>query len=209
MASDLVAASLESGWNVRRAGWGSFDIAGWPKPESAEPFRLELDERLGFSVSSEWRVLLSDTWFGKEPRDWLRADGALWDDANRGAIWRALSGARSARDAVAHRLPHKKAMDAQLLGHDGSPSPKIPAGNALLAHCVWESDNPGRSGLGTPTVQHGYARGVVAELMQIADDTIRAVREHPSSIHRDHCHEGPFPSGRRTFVVGMGRVIPG
>ena len=58
---------------------------------------------------------------------------------------------------------------------------------------TWQSDNTYKTGRktadnpypGKPTIQHGYARGVVALIIQLADITIERIREQQGWVARD------------------------
>jgi hypothetical protein len=83
------------------------------------------------------------SWDGADPTAWRRADyTASPGDENRAVIRAAMLGAKSARDAAAHRLYYKKAREAQLLGRDGLPDDRADQGDWCY---VWQSDNPMRA----------------------------------------------------------------
>jgi hypothetical protein len=94
----------------------------------------------------------------------------------------AMLGAKSARDAAAHRLFYKKAQQAQGLGRDNMPDDRGGSGDWCY---VWRSDNPGK-----PTIQHGYARGAVALTIQLVDNA----GDHPPTAVLDFQGQ-PAPLG--------------
>ena len=125
---------------------------------------------------------MATSWRGADPTAWHRADYSTPPTReNQDLIREAMLGAKSARDAAAHRLYYKKALEAQ--GH-----PKRPDDEADQRYwCyVWQSDNTSKTRIlqrtpdnpypGKPTIQHGYARGAVALFIQLADITIEKIR---------------------------------
>lgn len=115
-------------------------------------------------------------------------------------IRRAMLGAKSARDATAHRLYYKKAREAMGYRSKKTYDEGLTDEEAdQRGWCyVWQSDNTAKSGRknntliddgypGRPTIQHGYARGVVALSIQIVDVTIAVISEHQGWRHAKSC----------------------
>ena len=117
-----------------------------------------------------------------------------------------MLGAKSARDAAAHRLYYKKAREAQ--GYRASDMPADEVDQRDWCY-VWQSDNTYKTGSktadnlypGKPTIQHGYARGVVALMIQLADITIERIREQQGWIARD----SQFPAEWFCMTMPAGR----
>jgi hypothetical protein len=187
---DLVDASSTSDWRPRDAGWNEDGAHPWPgsrgdlKGEQGRGHRHRIDQRLleaevlGRPLTGLWDVLVATSWKGADPTGWRRV-GFTVGNPDGDELRQAMLGARSARDAVAHRLYFKKARQAQGL----VKATTTPEEADFLDWCyVWQSDNTVKSGridsgepMGRPTIQSGYARGVVALFLQLVDQTMAAV----------------------------------
>ncbi|HXL92194.1 MAG TPA: hypothetical protein VN969_24905 [Streptosporangiaceae bacterium] len=184
---DVCHASEKAAWTLEDSGWkrGYDASVPWPggsKDRNREGRGQDQQEHhvdgllirngvLTEPLTSLWTLHVATGWFGADPTEWRRADYAARPYAeNRDIIRAAMLGAKSARDAAAHRLYYKKAQQARLVRQDGEPDEDADQRDWCY---VWQSDNPGK-----PTIQHGYARGVVALVIQLVDITVATIREH-------------------------------
>lgn len=126
-ATDLVFASEVENWRIEHAGWyqgekrhrkGAPDAAiPWPgcsterkaRPTPSQThvldYRLMEAGVLPMPLTATWSLYVATGWFGADPTDWQLANYA--DDSSddgRNIIRKAILGAKSARDAGAHRL---------------------------------------------------------------------------------------------------------
>lgn len=186
-AVDLAAASSREDWSVRTAGEiRQFDNAPWPVSDKSKPrgtntsaggVSCYLDEYLGIAVTDGWEIHLATGWNGQRATQWKVA-------GFEPLIREAMVGAKFARHAAAHRLPYKQARLAR--ERDGY---------------TWASDNAEKSGTGRPTIQHGYARGVLALFLQLTASSIQQLEKHhswsvgaqlPSEWFEAKISKGPF-----------------
>ncbi|MFI5938011.1 hypothetical protein [Actinoplanes sp. NPDC051494] len=190
---DLVDASSTARWSMRDTGWNEDSSLPWPgsrgdlKGEDARRHRCRIDQRLldlevlKTPLTVLWDVQVATSWRGADPTRWRRV-GFTVGDVDGDELRQAMLGAKSARDAAAHRLYFKKAHQALGLMKAGT----TPDEADFLDWCyVWQSDNTVKSGadgsgepMGRPTIQSGYARGVVGLFLQLVDQTIAAVDAH-------------------------------
>jgi hypothetical protein len=190
---DLVDASSRTDWSARDTGWNEDGALPWPgsrgdlKGEQARGHRHRVDQRLldtevlRTPLTGLWNVLVATSWKGADPTGWRRV-GFTVGEPEGDELRQAMLGAKSARDAAAHRLYFKKAHQAQGL----VKATTTPEEADFLDWCyVWQSDNTVKSGasasgepMGRPTIQSGYARGVVALFLQLVDQTVAAVDAH-------------------------------
>ncbi len=74
------------------------------------------------NLTSRWTLTLSTSWMRGQPTEWVAieptGDGGSLDPT----LARHILGAKSARDAVAHRLYFKKARTANNEDQDGTPT---------------------------------------------------------------------------------------
>jgi hypothetical protein len=217
---DVCLAAEDRGWSIQEtAGWGrEYDSSvPWPGSRADRAKGLapvhHVDEVLvsnavlASPLTASWKVNVATAWWGADPTEWQWADySAAPYEQNRDLIRQAMLGAKSARDAAAHRLYYKKALEAQgyqakkgTKGQRDRP-PDVSADRADQDDwCyVWQSDNTYKAGRnqpgspdpddpcpGRPTIQHGYARGVVALFIQLADITIERIRGEHGWTGRD------------------------
>ena len=206
---DVCQASETARWSNEESGWnrGYDETVPWPggRPDRERKQRgkdqqehhvdalLIRNHVLTAPLTSSWAMHVATDWFGADPTEWRWAAYSAPPAAdNRDLIRAAMLGAKSARDAAAHRLYYKKARQAQLLGRDGTPAAQADQRDWCY---VWQSDNPSKARVkdqtagnpapGKPTIQHGYARGVVALIIQLVDITVATIREHQGWATRD------------------------
>lgn len=205
---DTCSASETSDWRIEDTGWErAYDsTVPWPggsadrdsltrHPRSHDHHVDEVLIRNGAMTSpltSSWVLHVATSWWGADPTEWCWAEYTASPAAdNRDVIRAAMLGAKSARDAAGHRLYYKKARQAQ--GYRTNlPDSEVDQRDWCY---VWQSDNPDKSrraertpenpSPGRPTIQHGYARGVVALFIQLVDITIASIREHQGWITKN------------------------
>jgi hypothetical protein len=202
---DVCLASEDSSWNVENTGWDrTYDpTVPWPGSradrEAHGPAHhvdkvLVSNGVLASPLTASWRIYVATAYWGADPTEWQWADySAEPPEQNRDLIRQAILGARSARDAAAHRLYYKKALEAQGYRPKKDTQSKRHRPPDLAADVadqqdwcyVWQSDNTYKTARQKPTIQHGYARGVVALIIQLADITIERIREHRGWVARD------------------------
>lgn len=223
-ADDLACAASTPGWRVQDSGWDrSFEkTVPWPgsRDETKQAKKwggghhmdalLREAEVLDRPLTSVWRLHVAASWLGADPTEWVYADHAAEPaEEHRDVIRRAMLGARSARDAVRHRLYYKKARQAMGYRDQNMSDDEVDQQEWCY---VWQSDNTEKRGRtddkpedaypGKPTIQHGYARGVVALFLQLIDATYSAISEHhgwrrwdsrlPSEWFQPTIPSGPF-----------------
>jgi len=212
---DLVWASRVQDWTIETdAGWERKldSVVPWPGSRAERNAYSQatgahcVDDELinsqvlpaGIRLTDAWVLRVATSWRGADPLGWrLASFGSLPHEDNRDIIVQAMLGARSARDAVAHRLYYKKAREAR--GHRDKTMSDEDIDQRDWCY-VWQSDNTAKSGHsrddddepypGRPTIQHGYARGVLALFLQLVDITIEVVR----SQHGWTAKPSPLPS---------------
>lgn len=200
--ADLAHAGQEEGWNQDRAGWGAGELEKelpWPGSYQERKWAeknggTQIDGHFaqyilpsGGQITASWTANVATGWNGRGAIGWRLADFANEvDEGNRDLIVRYMLGAKSARDAAAHRLFYKKAKQAALSQiKDDTTSAEI---DQVEWEYVWRSDNTNKSprkdkhgkpipGSGRPTIQNGYARATVALFIQLVDATIAAIRD--------------------------------
>lgn len=170
-ALDLVGAATQDGWKNPGDDKGQRERQRqlcWPDP--ADPYErrarrhlidaeLQRAGVLDGPLTAHWRCWVATSWRGKAPTRWVYVDYAAEPAADNAELLQAaMLSAKSARDAAAHGLFHKKAADAQKRGH-----------------YWWYGDNHEKGG--APTIQNGYARGVAALFLQLVDASLVAVGE--------------------------------
>lgn len=166
---NLLGASEKSAWDPRMNDERS-TAAPWPGSRADEDFSQKndgyhvLDSRLieanvlDEPLTSYWQALVSTDYRGSDPRKWrLGSFRPEADEKGRRILQQGLLGAKTARDAVAHRIYHRKAEEAESLD------------DIRKWHYTWSSDNYVKTG--NPTIQNGYARGTVALFIQLIDCT--------------------------------------
>jgi hypothetical protein len=203
---DVCLASEDADWRIENTGWKrKYDsTVPWPgsradRTRKAQSLEHHVDEVLvGNGVllaplTASWRLNVSTVYKGADPKDWKWADySSAPPEDNRDLIREAMLGAKSARDAAAHRLYYKKAREAQ--GYQNLKMTDDQVDQRDWCY-VWQSDNTYKTKTdcktadnpypGKPTIQHGYARGVVALFIQLANTTIKIVREHQGWVAAD------------------------
>ena len=208
-AAELACAATDRHWRIEEAGWGrEFDsTVPWPGSKlerrglKSSEFGHKIDEVLNLQLTSTWGLMVANSWFGANPTEWSWADyGASSTSGNSDLIRRTMLGAKSARDAAAHRLYYKKANQADLRKRDGDYEESSDQRDWCY---VWASDNTVNSATKRPTIQHGYARGVVAAFIQLADITIREVRRDRGWTRTD----SQLPAGWFDSVITSGPCI--
>jgi hypothetical protein len=170
---NLLGASEVPGWNPKTHDEFS-SPAPWPwsakdqRRARKSGGRHDLDARLiqaqalDEPVTYRWHALVSTDYRGSDPRRWRQ--GSFSPNANpeaRDILRQGLLGAKSARDAVAHRIYHLKAAEAESRQ------------DIEKWHFTWSSDTYVRTG--NPKIQNGYARGVVALFIQLIECTSVAI----------------------------------
>lgn len=195
---DLACAASTPCWSVEDSGWDrGFDATvPWPGSyaETKHAHRwgdghhldavLITEGVLDAPLTSGWRLRLATSWSGADPQNWVCADyAASPPEEHRDVIRQAMQGSKSARDAAAHRLYYKKAREAAGYYRQGMNDDEVDQRNWCY---VWQGDNAKKSGhtdetaeddyLGKPTIQHGYARGVVVLCIQLIDDAIAVIQ---------------------------------
>lgn len=166
---NLLGASEVPGWDSKKHDEFSSPA---PWPWSAKDQRRarnssghhDLDARLiqaqalDEPVTFRWHALVSTDYRGSDPRRWRQGSFSPETDTEaRGILRQGLLGAKSARDAVAHRIYHLKAAEAESLE------------DLEKWHFTWSSDTYVKTG--NPKIQNGYARGVVALFIQLIECT--------------------------------------
>lgn len=201
---DVCLASEDANWTVENTGWErKYDsTVPWPGSRADRNRKTHspahhVDEILvsngvlSSPLTASWRLHVSTVYKGADPKEWKWADySSASPEENRDLIREAMLGAKSARDAAAHRLYYKKAWEAQ--GYKSLEMTDDEVDQRDWCY-VWQSDNTYKTGHktadnpnpGKPTIQHGYARGVVALIIQLADITIETVREHQGLVARN------------------------
>ena len=208
-AVDLACASTQPGWTAINTDWdGSFDSKGVPWPGSRADREYMKTRSLDHSIdhvlieagvlaaplTDAWRLHIATWWTGQDPERWRWTEyNAAPHDTNRDIIRQAMLGAKTARDAAAHRLYYKLARRAEGYSHTNTTEDQIDQRDWCY---VWQSDNTEKknsgddSVSGRPTIQHGYARGVAALVIQLVDICIDTIREH----HDWHQTDSQLPS---------------
>lgn len=199
---DVCLASEDVSWSVEKAGWErKYDSAvPWPGSRADRQANsaahhvdriLVSNGALSSPLTGSWRLHVPTAYWGADPTEWRWAEySSAPSEQNRDLIREAMLGAKSARDAAAHRLYYKKAREAQGYRTLKMTDDEIDQRDWCY---VWQSDNTYKTGRktaddphpGRPTIQHGYARGVVAMFIQLADITIETLREHQGWAVRD------------------------
>jgi hypothetical protein len=199
---DVCLASEDANWSVENTGWErKYDsTVPWPGSRAdrqANSAAHHVDQILtgngvlSSPLTASWRLHLPTAYWGADPTEWRWAEySSAPSEQNRDLIREAMLGAKSTRDAAAHRLYYKKAREAQGYRTLKMTDDEIDQRDWCY---VWQSDNTYKTGRktadnphpGRPTIQHGYARGVVALIIQLADITIETLREHQGWTARD------------------------
>lgn len=174
--ADLAAAATYSDWCINQAGfYRYYDRSGWPgrqKDSSSIEDACDLlinEGLLQAPLTNVWNVRLATSWRGSQPTRWREVQFSP-DDGNE--VLSALMGSKTARDAAAHRIPYKKAIDAR--GGSVRSNGEV-CSEGLTWTYPWESDNVVKSRDGRPTIQHGYVRSVLALFIQIIDSSIAEI----------------------------------
>lgn len=185
---NLLGAAERNDWDIRTHDEFS-SPAPWPgcrkdeKQAAKHDGQHNIDHRLIAAkvltepITTAWCAWVSTDYRGAYPRVWRWGSFAPKAEAEeRAHLRQGLLGAKSARDAVAHRIYHQKASEAESTS------------DISKWHFTWSSDTYLKTG--TPTIQNGYARGVVALLMQLMECTNHAIGQRQGfdldSIRLDH-----------------------
>lgn len=199
---DVCLASEDVSWSVENTGWDRrYDhTVPWPGSRADRQAHgpahhvdkvLVSNGVLSSPLTASWRLHVPIAYWGSDPTEWRWADySSVPPEQNRDLIRDAMLGAKSARDAAAHRLYYKKAREAQGYRTLGMADDEVDQRDWCY---VWQSDNTYKTGRktadnpypGRPTIQHGYARGVVALIIQLTDITIERIREQRGWVARD------------------------
>jgi hypothetical protein len=199
---DVCLASQDPSWRIEDTGWDrTYDpTVPWPGSRADRDGHgpahhvdkvLVSNSVLSSPLTASWRLHVATSYWGADPTEWRWADySRMPHEQNRDLIREAMLGAKSARDAAAHRLYYKKAREAQGYRTLGMTNNQVDQRDWCY---VWQSDNTYKTGRkvagnpypGKPTIQHGYARGVVALVIQLVDITIERIREQHGWIARD------------------------
>ena len=199
---DICWASENASWSVEDTGWDrKYDhTVPWPGSYADRQAHrlahhvdkiLVSDGVLSSPLTASWRLHVPTAYWGADPTEWRWAEySSVPPEQNRDLIRQAMLGAKSARDAAAHRLYYKKAREAQGYRKLGMSADEVDQRDWCY---VWQSDNTYKTGRktegnpspGKPTIQHGYARGVVALIIQLADITIERIRAQQGWVAKD------------------------
>ncbi len=166
---NLLGASTKPDWNPRMrdersspAPWpGGKGDQNWSKNHGGRHYldsRLIDADVLEDPITSYWKALVSTDYRGSDPWKWRLGsfDSGAGEESAR-ILRQGLLGAKTARDSVAHRIYRQKAAEAES------------AEDIENWHFTWSSDTYVKTG--NPTIQNGYARGVVALFIQLIECT--------------------------------------
>ena len=213
---DTCLASTDPNWRIEDTGWDrTYDpTVPWPgsradrqahNPEHHVDKVLVSNGVLSSPLTASWRLHVATSYWGADPTEWRWADySRVPHQQNRDLIREAVLGAKSARDAAAHRLCYKKAREAQGYRTVGMTPSQVDQRDWCY---VWQSDNTYKASTEKPTIQHGYSRGVVALFIQMVDITIERIREQHSWVSKnsqlpEDWFYGTMPAGQEP-CVGM------
>ena len=185
-AVDLCWASERTEWSIDTAGWYEGYDSAVPWPESRPDRGLAQNKKYGQShyidgllirdgvlaepLTSSWTLHVATSWFGADPTEWMWANySAPPASENRDIIRQAMLGAKLPA-CCCPPLVRQEGRAGALLRSDDMPDTDAD----LRDWCyVWQKEKPGR-----PAIQHGYARGVVALIIQLIDITVATIRDH-------------------------------